>query len=263
MATVTVTRGNTLPNSSQKADFHNLIDQATGSVSNIVNADIDAAAAIADTKLAQITTADKVSIAAVTKASNLTTVTAVSGDYVVISDTSDSGNTKKALVSDLTFTPSASNALAGSVVQIKNTPYTTMSTGTTAIPNDDTVPQNTEGDQYFTLAITPNSATNKLLIRAWAYVSHTSGSISQTMALFQDSTASALNCGFIVYTATTQYPCLMYLEHFMDAGTTSATTFKIRIGGATGATTTVNGINGARRLGGTLTSGMTIEEIKV
>lgn len=66
MATVSVTRGNTLPNSSQKADFHNLIDQATGSVSNIVNADIDAAAAIADTKLAQITTASKVSGAAIT-----------------------------------------------------------------------------------------------------------------------------------------------------------------------------------------------------
>lgn len=66
MATVSVTRGSTLPNSSQKADFHNLIDQATGSVSAIVNADIDAAAAIADTKLAQIATASKVSGAAIT-----------------------------------------------------------------------------------------------------------------------------------------------------------------------------------------------------
>lgn len=76
MATVSVTRGNTLPNSSQKADFHNLIDQATGSVSNIVNADIDAAAAIADTKLAQITTASKVSGAAIT---TLTSVPAGAG----------------------------------------------------------------------------------------------------------------------------------------------------------------------------------------
>lgn len=51
MADLTITRGNTLPNSSQKADFHNLIDLATGSVSNIVNADINSAAAIASSKL--------------------------------------------------------------------------------------------------------------------------------------------------------------------------------------------------------------------
>jgi hypothetical protein len=43
--------------------LHNLVD--LGSVSNIVNADIDAAANIADTKLAQITTLNKVSGAAV------------------------------------------------------------------------------------------------------------------------------------------------------------------------------------------------------
>ena len=60
MATVTITRGNTLPDSSAKADFHALVDDATGGVSAIVNADIDAAAAIAPTKLAEITTAGKV-----------------------------------------------------------------------------------------------------------------------------------------------------------------------------------------------------------
>jgi hypothetical protein len=66
MATVTLSRGTTLPDSSSKTDFHNLVDTATATVSNIVNADIDSAAAIADSKLAQITTAAKVSGAAVT-----------------------------------------------------------------------------------------------------------------------------------------------------------------------------------------------------
>jgi hypothetical protein len=66
MATVTVTRGTTLPDSSGKADFHALVDSATATVTNIVNADIDAAAAIADSKLAAITTAGKVSGAALT-----------------------------------------------------------------------------------------------------------------------------------------------------------------------------------------------------
>ena len=66
MANLTLTRGTTLPDSSGKADFHALIDSATASLTNVVNADIDAAAAIADSKLAQITTASKVSGAAVT-----------------------------------------------------------------------------------------------------------------------------------------------------------------------------------------------------
>lgn len=71
MADVIVTRGSTLPDSASKTDFHNLVDQATGSVSNIVNADIATSAAIADSKLAQITTAGKVSGAAITAISSV------------------------------------------------------------------------------------------------------------------------------------------------------------------------------------------------
>ena len=66
MATLTITRGTTLPDSSGKADFHALIDNATATLTNVVNADIDAAAAIADSKLAQITTASKVNVSAIT-----------------------------------------------------------------------------------------------------------------------------------------------------------------------------------------------------
>lgn len=66
MANVVITRGNTVPDTYYKADIHNLVDQASATVSNIVNADIDSAAAIADTKLAQITTASKVSGSAIT-----------------------------------------------------------------------------------------------------------------------------------------------------------------------------------------------------
>lgn len=58
MATVTVT--NTLPDSSNKADFYSIVDNAT--VTEIVNADIAGSANIADTKLATITTAGKVNI---------------------------------------------------------------------------------------------------------------------------------------------------------------------------------------------------------
>jgi len=51
MANITITRGNTLPDSSAKADFHNLIDQASAAITGIVNADVDGSAAIAGTKI--------------------------------------------------------------------------------------------------------------------------------------------------------------------------------------------------------------------
>ena len=59
-----VTKGGTLPNSAAKTDFYTMIDSAT--VTGIVNADIASNAAIADTKLAQITTTNKVNVSAIT-----------------------------------------------------------------------------------------------------------------------------------------------------------------------------------------------------
>jgi hypothetical protein len=64
-----IRRTATLPDSSNKADFYTIIDSST--VDTIVNADIDADAAIADTKLAQLSTANKVSAAALCSLSSL------------------------------------------------------------------------------------------------------------------------------------------------------------------------------------------------
>ena len=70
-----ITRTATLPDSADKADFYSLVDSST--VTGITNSDIDSAAAIAysklnigagaiaDSKLAQITTASKVAISAI------------------------------------------------------------------------------------------------------------------------------------------------------------------------------------------------------
>lgn len=61
---VTLTRGTTLPDSSAKADFHNLIDTATGTLSGITTADLSATAGIVDTQLATLSTAGKVNLTA-------------------------------------------------------------------------------------------------------------------------------------------------------------------------------------------------------
>lgn len=160
-----------------------------------------------------------------------------------------------------TFTPTATNALAGSVVQVQSTKTGAVATGTTVIPMDDTIPQNTEGDQYLSQAITPSNASNTLLIIAVVNLSNNNTSCYDTIALFQDSTANALASSTEIANSS-QAPICLTLFYSMAAGTTSATTFKIRAGADLAGTTTINGFNGARKHGGVLMSSLTIMEIK-
>lgn len=157
---------------------------------------------------------------------------------------------------------SGASAVPEKIVQvIEATPYTTYSTTATAIPEDDTIPQNTEGAEWATVTITPTSATNRLVIEA--RIDSCGGSSSATLigALFQDATASALAVTAVAGVAagtTTE----MILQYEMAAGTTSATTFKFRAGPASG-TMYVNGNNGGRKFGGISAVRMRATEIKV
>jgi hypothetical protein len=147
---------------------------------------------------------------------------------------------------------------AGSVIQVVNVQTQSLVTGSVAIPTDDTIPQNTEGTELFTLAITPTSASSKLFIHVNTLCGNTPGQWP-TIALFQDSTANALNVNSS-FMATSSAGLTLSLAYFMTAGTTSSTTFKIRFGlGNTGAMQ-INGFN-SRVYGGVATATMTIMEI--
>jgi len=156
----------------------------------------------------------------------------------------------------------ASTALSGSVVQTVNSSVVSSTTGTTILPFDNSIPQNTEGDQYLTLAITPTNASNKLLITVNLNASHSNNSATMGLALFQDSTAGALNATMFSAAAGSNQGCSGVLIHYMAAGTTSATTFNVRCGGSLSGTTTFNGASGARIFGGIQASTITIQEIK-
>lgn len=163
----------------------------------------------------------------------------------------------------VSYTPTASNALAGSIVQVVNTQTGAVATGTTTMPMDDTIPQNTEGTEFMTLAITPTSATNKLKITVVAFTSSAPGSGSlATVALFQDSTANAIAAMDATNSAPEGSEVTTFV-YYMTAGTTSATTFKVRAGQHDAGTFTFNGYSSTRRYGGVAASSITIEEIKV
>jgi hypothetical protein len=147
------------------------------------------------------------------------------------------------------------------IVQVVNTQTGAVATGSTTIPFDDTIPQSNEGDEYMTLAITPTSATNKLLIEV--VFNYANSALAQVaFALFQDGTANAV-AGVIGgrIEAAGVSDCVTF-THYMTAGTTSPTTFKVRAGPSTG-TLTFNGSAAARRFGGVMASSITITEIRV
>lgn len=140
------------------------------------------------------------------------------------------------------YTGEGTNAIQ----QVKYTAYSAVATGSTTIPLDDTIPQNTEGVEYMTLAITPKSTTNKLLIEAMFFGSFAiAGGSDIVVALFQDTTANAL-AAVAQYMATSTGRMTIPLQHYMTAGTTSSTTFKIRAGSNNAGTTTFNGFSGGR-----------------
>lgn len=158
---------------------------------------------------------------------------------------------------------SASNVASGSaIVQMVNTITGAAATGTTSIPHDDTIPQISEGDEYMTLAVTPTKSTNKLKIEVVVYLSATNANEWLTAALFQDSTSDALAAGTIFDATATAMQGIVF-THYMTAGTTSATTFRVRAGRDGAGTTTFNGQSGGRMLGGVLASSITITEITV
>lgn len=150
----------------------------------------------------------------------------------------------------------------GAPVQIISTNYNAVATGTTVLPGDNTIPQNTEGDQYMSQSITPKSATNILLIEANVMLSNTASAGDLTMALFQDSSASAVAATSQTFPTST-YLQNLYLRHEMVSGTTASTTFKIRCGGNSAGTTTFNGQAGTRRFGGVTISNIKITEYSV
>ena len=118
---------------------------------------------------------------------------------------------------------------SGKVLQVVTAVASNVTT-TVTIPFDDTIPQNTEGAELLTLAFTPLSATSTLHFSA-----HTTGRInattrSITLALFVDTTADALRCGFTTMPLSGGTAGNVILGHSVASASTSARTYKLRFG---------------------------------
>lgn len=93
------------------------------------------------------------------------------------------------------------------------------------------LPLNTDGFQVMTLAITPTNANHVLVIEASVIYTTNGASGQSSLALFQDNIVNSLACvGIRNNSQINNTPDTIYIRWIMSAGTTSPTTFKVRMG---------------------------------
>ena len=163
-------------------------------------------------------------------------------------------------------------ALSGSLLQVVYASTTANTSGNTAIPFDNTIPQITEGVEMLTASITPKSATSNLIIQSAMYFGETSNTANYaTSALFRDSTANALATSigrgnFGTGSLDNASPALII--HRVASTSTAATTFKVRCGMDATVTIVLNGVTtnapaySSPLWGGTYRSNITIWEVE-
>jgi hypothetical protein len=151
--------------------------------------------------------------------------------------------------------------LPGQVVQLQRTETGAVATGTTLVPMDDTIPQNTEGTEFMTRAITPASAANLLHVSVRGTIAQNAAGANNVVgALFVDSVASAV-AAMLESSDRQDANASVVLDHTARAGSTSTITFKFRAGPQVAATVTFNGAGAARKFGGVMNAWIQAEEV--
>jgi len=156
------------------------------------------------------------------------------------------------------FPDGTTQTTASKILQQVSASSSAYASGTTTTPADDTIPQNTEGNEFLTVSITPKSASSNLLIQVNANLAaNVNGTL--TSALFRDSTADAIAAQGQYLLANELF--VSVISVIVAASSTSATTFKFRCGSNNAGTVGMNGVSGSRVYGGKAMSTITVTEI--
>jgi len=214
---------------------------------------------------ATITSGTITGITDLTVADGGTGVSALTADNVILGDGTNPvkfvapSTTGNVLTSNGTTWTSAAPKL-DQVVTSSTSAVTSV--GGTAIPLDNTIPQNTEGTEILTATITPKSASSTLIITC--SIGQVSPNDGRTfiVAFFQDSVADAFHTSvFVVNAGQNGGGTFTFAK---TSGTTSATTFKVRLGPNVSATAYINGTSGGTQLfNGSCNATLMVTEIAV
>lgn len=151
--------------------------------------------------------------------------------------------------------------VSGKLLQSVETTSAAYASGTTLIPHDDTIPQNTEGDEYLSRAVTPTSASSTLEITVTVNLATSSAGQHVIVAVFQDTTANALTGGVAALYVADAGLHTVHFSFSVAATDTSARTYKVRAGNSVNGTLYVNGAGAARKYGGAMISRIGVKEL--
>ncbi len=150
-------------------------------------------------------------------------------------------------------TGTLSFSTTGSIVKVASTTLRTLQTSTTVLPHDDTIPTISEGAEVLSLAYTPTSASSTLIIDINIMAMSNSSARVVSASLHQDGGASIC--------ASSDTNCVNF-RHIMTSGTTSATTFTVRVGPSAAGSVYINGTAaGVQLYGGKANTSMIIWEV--
>lgn len=149
---------------------------------------------------------------------------------------------------------------AGTVLQVLQNAYTTNADLTDQIPSDDSIPvKASEGTEVLSQAITPASASNKVLVEAHIFGSGSVNNTDIVMAVFRGST-----CINVVQARapTANFPVTLSCAFLDSPATTSATTYSVNVGPVGAVTVRLNGNTSTRLFGGASACTLTVSEIE-
>jgi len=170
----------------------------------------------------------------------------------------------------------AAQSSSGKLAQVVTGTYATTNSISGAVAYDNSIPQNNEGEEIMTLAITPTAGTSTLYITCEVPVlvsvpANAAPSTGAAIAsLFVDTTANALaaqvgcRVSGLDTGVTLAAENTIVFTHAVSAASTSARTYKIRIGVMTivaGSATVSVTANPTATLGGVRAARMTITEV--
>ena len=119
---------------------------------------------------------------------------------------------------------------SGAIGQIVTAQTVSEFANSTVIPYDDSIPQNTEGDEIDTVAITPKNASSTLLIEWSVPVSGANGMFC-SVAVFVDTDAGAIAAQMVELGDNSQAAHTINSGGFtLSAASTTARTYKLRAG---------------------------------
>ena len=134
-----------------------------------------------------------------------------------------------------------------------------VATGTTLVPKDDTIPQNTEGDQYLSIDYAAKTTTNRVKVEVkLSIASNATGYMA--VSLFNGGANALATAAKYLGTANAVTDITLMYEY--TPASTATLTYTVRAGLNNANTTTLNGEGGARLYGGVLLSNIAITEFK-